>query len=445
MVFGKNNTMKQFALLFFFVACINVIYAQSPIPSVPENCKNGIDDDGDGKIDLNDPECFCVSDPSAFSLLPNPSFELHNCCPLTVSQTACMENWFQAGYGTTDYLNECGETMDIAISPTTGEVIDVLDSLNIFPYPDGDGIVRTVAFNGWTEYLGTCLSYSLTTGTTYHLKMYLASYNVFDPFVLSTAPIDINIYGSSCSDLPFAGMEPDSSLQLLGQISYTPQVGWIDMECTFTPTTNFNALVFGPEFTLDPYYADHFQVIFYDHLRLTDGTSPEFPSIDVNGDPCTGKVDIISNAYTGSGLSWYENGVYLSGASEETVSIAVSYPENSVITIRNDESNTCAKVVLSALSFEECLPAAEPVFPNVLTSNKDGINDVYIISNLENVSNVSFKVLNRWGEIVYKKDNYMNDWRPTDLNSGVYFYLAEIDQFNGETLKKHGTIHILNE
>ena len=39
----------------------------------------------------------------------------------------------------------------------------------------------------------------------------------------------------------------------------------------------------------------------------------------------------------------------------------------------------------------------------------------------------------------------MNDWRPTDLNSGVYFYLAEIDQFNGETLKKHGTIHILND
>ena len=53
--------------------------------------------------------------------------------------------------------------------------------------------------------------------------------------------------------------------------------------------------------------------------------------------------------------------------------------------------------------------------------------------------------MENWFQAGYGTTDYLNDWRLTDLNSGVYFYLAEVDQFNGETLKKHGTIHLLNE
>jgi hypothetical protein len=434
--------MKSIVLLLLSFHLLNTLYAQDPIPSTPENCKNGIDDDGDGKIDLNDSECFCVTEASEFSLLPNPSFELHNCCPVTVSQTVCMENWFQAGYGTTDYLNECGESMDIAISPITGEVIDVLDSLNIFPYPNGDGVVRTVAFNGWTEYLGTCLTSPMTAGTTYNLKMYLASYNVFDPFVLSTVPIDINIYGSACGNLPFDGMEPDSNLHLLGQISYLPQAGWVDLELTFTPSVNYNALVFGPEYSLEPYYADHFQVIFYDHLRLTDGSIPTFPTIDVSGDPCSGTVQIMSGETVSDELSWYDNGVYLSGVTTETIELAVSYPENSVITVRVDALNTCATADLSTLSFEACLPDFEPVFPNVLTINNDGVNDVYLID-IPTEHSVEFRVVNRWGNVVFEAENYANNWKPTELSEGVYYFIAKVTDQQGQTNQYSGPIHLI--
>ena len=42
-----------------------------------EICDNGIDDDGDGLIDLNDPDCECngFGTPQTIpSLIPNPSF-----------------------------------------------------------------------------------------------------------------------------------------------------------------------------------------------------------------------------------------------------------------------------------------------------------------------------------------------------------------------------------
>jgi len=37
-----------------------------------EDCRNSLDDDGDGLIDLNDPDCECeILNPE--SLIPNPS------------------------------------------------------------------------------------------------------------------------------------------------------------------------------------------------------------------------------------------------------------------------------------------------------------------------------------------------------------------------------------
>ena len=78
------------------------IYAQ-------EICDNGIDDDGDGFIDLNDDECDCTGfggDPIT-GLIPNPSFEDMDCCPTWHSQLNCATTWTQASSATSDYYNTC--------------------------------------------------------------------------------------------------------------------------------------------------------------------------------------------------------------------------------------------------------------------------------------------------------------------------------------------------
>lgn len=57
-----------------------------------EICNNAVDDDNDGLIDLNDPDCVCeVLEP--ISLIPNPSFEDMNCCPNDRSQLNCAAVW----------------------------------------------------------------------------------------------------------------------------------------------------------------------------------------------------------------------------------------------------------------------------------------------------------------------------------------------------------------
>jgi gliding motility-associated-like protein len=70
-------------------------------------------------------------------------------------------------------------------------------------------------------------------------------------------------------------------------------------------------------------------------------------------------------------------------------------------------------------------------FANVYSPNGDGINDVFLIPNLEDYPSVKLIIFNRWGNIIYQDDDYSNDWGLTNFNGeilqdGVYFYNAEV-------------------
>jgi gliding motility-associated-like protein len=68
---------------------------------------------------------------------------------------------------------------------------------------------------------------------------------------------------------------------------------------------------------------------------------------------------------------------------------------------------------------------------NTITPNNDGINDVLFFERLgrnECDGYSELVVFNRWGQIVFIKENYENDWSGTDqsgseLPSGAYFYV----------------------
>lgn len=65
-------------------------------------------------------------------------------------------------------------------------------------------------------------------------------------------------------------------------------------------------------------------------------------------------------------------------------------------------------------------------FPNVFTPNNDNINDTYKISGLEFYPENDFTILNRWGNHVYEKKSYQNNWTGEGLNEGTYFYVLKI-------------------
>lgn len=65
---------------------------------------------------------------------------------------------------------------------------------------------------------------------------------------------------------------------------------------------------------------------------------------------------------------------------------------------------------------------------DVVSPNGDGINDTWVIINIERFPGTVVTVYNRWGKEVFKSSAYANDWRGTNgtggdgLPSGSYFY-----------------------
>ena len=93
----------------------------------------------------------------------------------------------------------------------------------------------------------------------------------------------------------------------------------------------------------------------------------------------------------------------------------------------------CPDTVTPTLPFE---------FPNVITPNSDGTNDVFEIKNLP--ENTEVLILNRWGNIVFSSTNYQNNWNGKDtsgrdLYDGVYTYKFKTK--SGQI--GHGFIHLI--
>jgi gliding motility-associated-like protein len=75
------------------------------------------------------------------------------------------------------------------------------------------------------------------------------------------------------------------------------------------------------------------------------------------------------------------------------------------------------------------------IAPQVFTPNNDGYNERYIITGLDSYPENEFIVFNRWGNIVFEKNNYTNDWDGTSnskyklgdkpLPVGVYYYILK--------------------
>jgi gliding motility-associated-like protein len=112
------------------------------------------------------------------------------------------------------------------------------------------------------------------------------------------------------------------------------------------------------------------------------------------------------------------------------------------------EANTCSDQL--QIAFENCdsddnndnAVEFDFSFPNVITANGDGFNDLFEIENLP--ENTEVIILNRWGNVVFSSSNYQNNWDGKDISGrdlleGVYTY-----KYTTETgTIGHGFVHLI--
>lgn len=80
--------------------------------------------------------------------------------------------------------------------------------------------------------------------------------------------------------------------------------------------------------------------------------------------------------------------------------------------------------------------ARDLMIPNVITPNGDGKNDYFEIVGGEAFGKISLTIVNRWGNEVYRDDDYKNTWNGAGVNEGTYFYIVKTQQGNKDSIYK---------
>ncbi|KIO53273.1 T9SS type B sorting domain-containing protein [Flavobacterium hibernum] len=308
--------MKQTLFILFLLFSV-FSYSQ-------ENCNNGIDDDGDGKIDLNDEDCIC-NNSTINSIIPNPSFEVYAKCPKSYSELNLATPWIQASGATTDYFNKCG-----LIAPG-------IKTAGLDNFPDGNGIVGAIFKKDFQEYVGSTLLSPMKAGVNYQLTLNIAALSLNGEYKLTNdkyEPVNLTLFGCINGDnLPIqtsgGPTSADPTWVELGHTTYSSSPNWGEITIFFTPKTDINAIILGAPDKLPASYPESgsglFPYFLYDNLLLN--TTESFGiNITQNGNFCDNTLVLKANLTTAADptktYQWYHNGIAIVGATNDFYKVA---------------------------------------------------------------------------------------------------------------------------
>jgi gliding motility-associated-like protein len=142
-------------------------------------------------------------------------------------------------------------------------------------------------------------------------------------------------------------------------------------------------------------------------------------------DLCGTGIGSISTTVTG-GVAPYR---YL--WSDNSTENGLEHLQSGTYTLTITDSNNCIETLPIQVDQDTC---TELKVHNAITPNGDGQNDTWVIEGIERYSTNSVQVFDKWGDVVFEKKNYNNDWagkgKSGSLPDGTYYYLVKLNAKN---------------
>jgi gliding motility-associated-like protein len=306
-----------------------------------EICNNGKDDDGDGLIDLQDPDCQCHFNVKG-NLLQNGSFELYKNCPTNYSYDNdynIADSWQYANY-------------------TSGKVAEYYHNLSCFdsgqlmlalPLPDGNAFmsIRQYVYRkpDMTDkdiakvYISQCLQQPLVPDVPYTLSLSAGRFQSRDDkdFKFKTEPFTVAIFGNKdCDAVPFGPVNASSNgcpanftgWVLLGKTTLRSKGKWIQGKINFKVPSDINVIAIGPDCSVLADYQDNaadstsyldFYVYNIDDLHLLPTPDFHFQYISNGNENLCDKESVLSvPLYSNAVYQWYRDSVAINGGTSNS-------------------------------------------------------------------------------------------------------------------------------
>jgi gliding motility-associated-like protein len=190
----------------------------------------------------------------------------------------------------------------------------------------------------------------------------------------------------------------------------------------------------------------------------------------VNGIKASGKL-IAANSYDGrTQINQIASGSRIDGYGKDSIVVDVNVSPNgfagivsvssvvdgtgafslpTVVNSTDTTISTSGQIVPGGLPTKVDIPTIGYLIPDAFSPNRDGINDVFVVIRPFQ-SIVSLEVFNRWGNVVYRNNNYNNDWDGRampqngsgDVPAGTYFYIIQARDRDGKVSQFKGSLTI---
>ena len=365
------------------------------------------------------------------NLVNNSSFEEYYSCPAGTDELYKCKYWWGLS---ADYYNSCSGSMGVPSNfagfqyAHTGNAYAgyIIYSYN-YIYPNID----------YREALKTKLKDSLIANKRYCTNFYISlteySYNsAFNCIVLDS--IGMLFTKDSVQDSVVSILS--NGIRVQNDIFNIDTVNWLQISNSFIANGgeqyltigNFDNVITYPSSAISATY------VYIDDVSVCE-CSFKF-NLGNDTTLCVGESLILNPNMPNATYTW-PNG---SHASTYNVTQAGTYWVQAYFADYNITTTDTINIM-----YKDCEDTL--VIPNIFTPNGDGVNDYFVIKNAKDW-NINLQVFNRWGNDVYKADNYQNNWdgknKGNPLADGVYFYIINAKGlFSGREKEYKGSLTIM--
>jgi gliding motility-associated-like protein len=158
-------------------------------------------------------------------------------------------------------------------------------------------------------------------------------------------------------------------------------------------------------------------------------------------------VDLLANPDTSIySYAWSPEDVLVSNG----LASVIAQPQQTTtfeVAVTDSQYPQCSDRAEVTVVVEELICGPPDIYvPNAFTPDSDGLNDELLVRG-ENIRDLTFKIYNRWGELVFETTNQQEGWdgiwNDSRVENGVYVYHLDLICIDGQEYFEKGNVTIL--